>query len=243
MTTSRREFIVRVAGLGAALSLPELLIADPYRPLAPVRRSAWPIRVRGRVIAGQRAVRGARVSDGRTVVRVDDAGRFDFVSTDTQRYVSVSPPAGYTLPTNPTGTLRLHAPLAPSLGDELTHQFDLVARPTSDDRHAILVLADPQTEDAFEMKRFHDETVPDVVKTRQALGDQTPLALAAAISCSITWRCIPSTSGRCRAWASRSRRSSAIMTSTSTRARPKGRRKRSSGTSDRAAPRTKVTNC
>lgn len=171
--TSRREFLVRVAGLGAALSLPELLIADPYRPLAPVRRSARPIRVRGRVVAGQRPVRGARVSDGRTVVKVDDSGAFDFVSSDQQRYLSVAPPAGYALPTNPTGTLRLHASIAPSSGGELTHQFELVARPTSDDRHAVLVLADPQTENDFEMKRLHDETVPDVVATRQALGDQS----------------------------------------------------------------------
>ncbi|MCC7323482.1 MAG: twin-arginine translocation signal domain-containing protein, partial [Gemmatimonadaceae bacterium] len=35
--TSRREFLVRVAGVGAALSLPEILLADPYRPFTPER--------------------------------------------------------------------------------------------------------------------------------------------------------------------------------------------------------------
>ncbi len=170
--TSRREFIVRVAGAGAALSLPSLILADPYRPIEAVTRTARPIRVRGRVISGQRAVRGARVTDGRTVVKVDDKGRFDFVTADTQRYLSVCPPSGYALPTNPSGTIKLYTPISSSSGAELTHQFELVARAGNDDRHAVLVLADPQTENEFEMKRFHSETVPDVITTRQALGEQ-----------------------------------------------------------------------
>ncbi|MGH7709719.1 MAG: metallophosphoesterase N-terminal domain-containing protein, partial [Gemmatimonadaceae bacterium] len=110
--TSRREFVIRVAGIGAALALPEVILADPYRPIAP-RSTGRPIRVRGRVVVGQRGVRGARVSDGRTVVKVDDSGRFDFVTTDAQRYVSVCPPSGYALPTHPTGTIKLYTPIKP----------------------------------------------------------------------------------------------------------------------------------
>jgi predicted phosphodiesterase len=170
--TSRRDFLVRIAGLGAALSLPEVILADPYRPLAPPRTAGRPIRVRGRVVAGGRAVRGARVSDGRTVVRVDTEGRFDFVTTDAQRYLTVSPPAGYALPTSPNGTLQLYTPL-PTAGSELSHQFQLTARPGSDERHSFLVLADPQTENDFEMQRFHAETVPDVLETRKALGERS----------------------------------------------------------------------
>lgn len=98
--TSRREFLVRVAGVGAALSLPEILLADPYRPFTPERAAGKPVRVRGRVVAGSRPVRGARVSDGRTVVKVDADGRFDFASWSTQGYVTVCPPAGYALPTS-----------------------------------------------------------------------------------------------------------------------------------------------
>jgi C terminal of Calcineurin-like phosphoesterase/N terminal of Calcineurin-like phosphoesterase/Calcineurin-like phosphoesterase len=170
--TTRREFLVRVAGIGAALSLPELLHADPYRPFALDRATARPLRVRGRVVSGQRPVRGARVSDGRAVVRVDADGRFDFVTTDAQRYLTVCPPTGYALPTSRTGTVQLYTPL-PRTGGEMTHQFELTARPDRDDGHSFLVLADPQTENDFEMQRFHAETVPDVLQTRQSLGDRS----------------------------------------------------------------------
>lgn len=175
--TSRREFLVRLAGAGAALSLPEVILADPYRPLSGaahtgVRPAGRQVRVRGRVVAGRRPVRGARVSDGRTVVPVDADGRFDFVSWSTQRYVTVCPPSGYALPTSATGTLQLYAPIPP-VGNDVTHEFQLAARATGDERHSFLVLADPQTENDFEMARFHAETVPDVLATRAALGDRT----------------------------------------------------------------------
>ena len=135
--TSRRTFLVRVAGAGAALALPDLLHADPYQPIEPsIRGAGKTMRVRGRVMAAQRAVRGARVSDGRTVVEVDSAGRFDFVTTNRQRHLSVCPPPGFVLQTNPTGTLRLHIPITPSASGELIHQFELVPRTVGDDRHA-----------------------------------------------------------------------------------------------------------
>lgn len=172
--TSRRWFLRQLAvGGGAALILPEVLLADPYRPLSTLlpTRAMRPIRLRGRVVANGRAVTGARVSDGRTVVRVDDAGRFDFVSTETQRFLSVCPPRGFEIPMNPTGTMRLHVPINASAAEQ-AHEFELVARRASDEKHAMIVIADPQTENAFEMQRFHSETAVDVAATRQALGDQ-----------------------------------------------------------------------
>ncbi|MGQ0648470.1 MAG: calcineurin-like phosphoesterase C-terminal domain-containing protein [Gemmatimonadaceae bacterium] len=181
MMPSRRAFLVRAAaGAGAALVLPEILLADPYRPIERLLRptgTGRPIRVRGRVVTGTRAVRGARVTDGRIVVRVDDAGRFDFVTTDAQRYLSVCPPRGYELPMSRTGTLRLHVPITPSGPAELMHQFELTPRMESDERHAVIILADPQTENDFEMKRLHDETVPDVLATRKALGSRAVFGL------------------------------------------------------------------
>ncbi|MFN8668121.1 MAG: calcineurin-like phosphoesterase family protein [Gemmatimonadaceae bacterium] len=170
--TSRREFLVRLAGAGVALSLPDVILADPYRPLPTARPEGRVLRVRGRVMSGRRPVRGARVSDGLTVVPVDAEGRFDFVTMSTQGYLTVCPPPGFALPTSGNGTLQLHTPLPPT-GTELTHQFELAARPASDEHHSFLVLADPQTENDFEMARFHAETVPDVLATRSALGDRS----------------------------------------------------------------------
>jgi hypothetical protein len=175
--TSRREFLVRVAGAGAVLALPEAILRDPYRPLEGDRLTSKAIRVRGRVVAGGKPVAGARVSDGRTVVRVDAAGRFDFTSSDTQRFLSVCPPAGTALPVSQLGTLQMHARIDPA-ATELKHEFTLTARPSNDERHAVLVLADPQTENAFEMQRLHDETVPDVLRTRSALGDVAAFGVA-----------------------------------------------------------------
>lgn len=170
--TSRREFLVRLAGAGVALSLPDVILADPYRPLPTARPEGRVLRVRGRVMSGRRPVRGARVSDGLTVVPVDAEGRFDFVTMSTQGYLTVCPPPGFALPTSGNGTLQLHTPLPPT-GTEWTHQFELAARPASDEHHSFLVLADPQTENDFEMARFHAETVPDVLATRSALGDRS----------------------------------------------------------------------
>lgn len=171
--TNRREFLQRGAAAGLLLSLPELLLADPYRPWTAVRPVVRPVRLRGRVTAGGRGVAGARVTDGRQVVRVDADGRFDFASTDTQRWLSVCPPRGFELPVGPKGTLQLHAPIG--VGSEVVHEFQLTPRAQSDERHAMLVLADPQTQDAHEMQRMHGETVPDVIATRRAIGNDLPV--------------------------------------------------------------------
>jgi hypothetical protein len=167
--TSRREFLIRSVGTTAvAALLPELLLADPYRPLSVFTRGSRPVRVRGRVTANGRAVRGARVSDGRLVMAVDADGRFDFVTTDTQRFLTLCPPAGFELPTGRTGAMSLARRL--SGASEHTVEFQLNPRTAGDERHAFLVLADPQTQNMFEMGRFHAETVPDVVTTVRQLG-------------------------------------------------------------------------
>lgn len=176
--TTRRTFLATTAGMGVSLALPELLIRDPYRPwqLWSPADIARPVRVRGRVVSAGRAVPGARVTDGRTVVRVDEAGRFDFASTTTQRFLSVCPPAGYELPMAPSGTMRLHTPIG--VANEVSHQFELVARRGDESRHAVLILADNQTENMYEIGRLHNETVPDVLNTRQALGEQPVFGVA-----------------------------------------------------------------
>jgi hypothetical protein len=171
--TTRRDFVIKAATASAALALPRLLEADPYQPLPVLRGATTPVRIRGRVVAAGRGVAGARVSDGRTVFRTTRTGEFDFVTSDTQHYLTVCPPRGYALPTQPSGTTRLFAPIAPGAGGEMTHRFDLVAEEMAADTHGFFVLADPQTQNAFEMARFHAETVPDVLQTRSGLTHPT----------------------------------------------------------------------
>ncbi len=176
--STRREFLAHTAGLGAAVVLPELLIRDPYQPWVPVTSpvAPRPIRLQGRVMSMGKAVRGARVSDGRQVIAVDADGRFDLMTTDAQRFLSVCPPAGFELPVSPTGTLRMHVPIRGVA--EQDYRFDLTRRAGAEDRHAVIVLADTQTEDMSELARLHNETVPDVLATRRLLGDRPVIGVA-----------------------------------------------------------------
>ncbi len=167
----RRDFLQgSTAVLGALAVAPGSILLDPYRP-APARRGPRPpVRIRGRVTAAGRGVGGAAVSDGLAVAGCDADGGFELVSTGGPGFVSVIPPAGYRLPAGPTGSLALHRPIRPDDAGEMTVSFDLVPGEGGDERHAFLVLADPQTQDAREMARFHAETVPDVQATVRGLG-------------------------------------------------------------------------
>lgn len=156
---SRRELFSGAATFGAALGLRRL----GGRPA--------PVRITGRVLGAGKAVPGATVSDGLSVVATEVDGRFALVSDGRRPFVSVSQPAGYEIPVSPAGTARLHQAIVPDARGEASVRFDLTPLHQSDERHAFLVLADPQTENAWEMGRFHSETVPDVRGTLKSLGD------------------------------------------------------------------------
>jgi hypothetical protein len=159
-----------VTGLAALSALARRVMADPYRPVALLGRADHAVRIRGRVTARGRGVTGVVVSDGRLVVSTDADGRFELRSDVSRRFVSVQPPAGYRLPVGPHGTLLLHRPIRPDASGEMQVLFPLEPLAEPEDRHAFLVLADPQTQDAYEMGRFHAETVPDVRETVAGLG-------------------------------------------------------------------------
>lgn len=168
--TTRRRFL-RQALAGALLACPSAVLADPYRPVRRPAGPAAPVRVRGHVVSGGRGLPGVAVTDGLTVAVTDAEGAFTLVTSTRQPFVSVSVPAGYRLPVNPTGTARFYRPLRPDAAGEMTARFDLEPLERPDDAHAFLVLADPQTQDDYEMGRLHAETVPDVRATVAALGD------------------------------------------------------------------------
>jgi hypothetical protein len=170
---SRREFLAGTASLGAALGFPgrELLDFSGFPLFAPGPVPA-PVRIRGRVSAMGRGVRGAAVSDGRIVVTTDADGGFQLISEAGQRFVSLCPPSGYVLPADSTGITRLYQPIQPSRAGEASARFLLSPLQQGDEAHACIVLADPQTQNEYEMTRFHRETVPDVRATVRELGDR-----------------------------------------------------------------------
>jgi hypothetical protein len=133
------------------------------------------VRVRGIVRAQGRGIAGVALSDGLRVAQTGGDGRFELVTEMDREFLSLSLPAGYTLPTSATGTARLHRPITADSRGEMSAAFDLAPLPDgrSDRRHACLLLADVQTQDADEMRWFHEQAVPDVRATAVQLGRET----------------------------------------------------------------------
>jgi hypothetical protein len=164
----RREFI-RTTALGtAALAVPGRLLADPYAPLPSRLLSARPVRVRGQVRNGASGVGEVGVSDGLAVVKTAADGTFELVTTSERPYLFCCVPSGYEIPTSATGTANCYRPIQPDSRGEMDVVFDLTRRRGSDSEHAVLLLADPQTQDDLEMRWLHEQTVPDI---RALLGE------------------------------------------------------------------------
>lgn len=159
---SRRSFLRSLGvALAAAPLTSERVLADPYRLLARAAPTD-PVRVRGRVAVGGRGMAGVAVTDGFRVVETGPDGVYDMVSRGDRPFVYLSVPRGHRIPVGPQGTARFYRPLAPDARGEATASFELEPLSDGDERHTVLALPDIQTEDAWEMARFHAETVPDL---------------------------------------------------------------------------------
>ena len=165
MPTTRRDFLKALGLTGAALSLPGLSAATPRPP----RRAA--VTVTGRVTGPGGGLRGVPVTDGVTVTQTGADGRYELASSARRPFVYLSVPSGYRVPTHDTGTARFYRPLN-ATGGTAEASFRLAPLDRSDEQHAFLFLADPQTQTEAEVRQFQDETVPDVRETAEELGDQ-----------------------------------------------------------------------
>lgn len=172
----RRRFLGSAAlGTAALFADPERLLADPYAP-TPTAAAAKPgsaVRVRGVVRdAGGRGLAGVAVSDGLRTTSTDRDGTFELVTTTRERFVHICLPSGYRIPVNAEGTARLYQPIRPDSRGEMDAIFVLEPIPGGDREHTFLLLADPQTQDAYEMALFHEETVPDARAVVGRLGSR-----------------------------------------------------------------------
>jgi hypothetical protein len=177
----RRDFLRLTGSYAAVCGLPEWLLADPYgRPAASTAldRLAPSRRVRGRVHSAGRGVPNVGVTDGFATVTTDREGRYTLLAHPRARFVSVRLPAGFTVPTQRTGTAGLHQLIRSDKSGEAAASFALERLEASDLRHAFLLLADTQTQNAFEIGRLHAETVPDVRATIRALGERPAFGIA-----------------------------------------------------------------
>jgi hypothetical protein len=168
----RREFLRNTAG-AAALAL----LDWPTAAMAWTASRPSPVRVRGVVRTPFGGLHGVAVTDGLSVVDTAADGSYELITTRGRPFVHVSLPAGHRVPVNATGTANFYRPIAVN-GAEAKAVFDLEPLEESDDRHAFLVLADIQTEDAIEMAWFHEQTVPDVQATLGGVGRENVFGLA-----------------------------------------------------------------
>ena len=166
---NRRQFFQRGAFAAAALALPERLLRDPYAPLISRAFPGAPVRVTGRVHANGTGIGRVAVSDGASVALTDISGRYTLIADSSRPFVFVSLPSGYRLPVSRVGTVSFHQRIVPGRGD-MRADFAIERLAEGDSSHAFLVLADTQTQNAFEMGRLHSETVPDVRATIASLG-------------------------------------------------------------------------
>ncbi|MBO6575988.1 MAG: calcineurin-like phosphoesterase C-terminal domain-containing protein [Rhodothermales bacterium] len=168
---SRRTFLrsALVAAPGLWLA-PELVLADPYRPALHRRLGGAPVRIRGTVSAGGSGLAGVAVSDGFDVTVTTADGSYELISSDRQRFVFVSTPAGFRIPTTGMGTAAHYLPIRPDDSGDMTANFSL--EPGHDDtEHSFLALGDTQTQTAFEMQRLHAESVPDMQRVTARLSN------------------------------------------------------------------------
>jgi len=176
---SRRSFLRTLGATVAGAALhPEQVLADPYRLLR-VARDASPVRIRGRVSVGRRGLGGVAVSDGVQVVRTAPDGGYELVSSAGRDFVHLSIPRGHRIPTSATGTGAFYRRIQPDASGHMNASFSLDTLEVDDTRHAALIMPDVQTQNAYEMDRYHAETVPDVQATVAGLGDLEVVGLSA----------------------------------------------------------------
>jgi hypothetical protein len=118
------------------------------------------------------------VTDGFSVVETRADGSYELLTEAHRPFVYLSVPGGYRIPVKATGTARFYQLLSPGTDGNAEASFELERLPFGDDRHTTLLLADIQTEDAFEMGRFHAETVVDVQATAAAAGEREVIGIS-----------------------------------------------------------------
>lgn len=164
---NRRDFLKKFALSAGALLIADKIHADPYNTLL-TRKNIDPnadrinIKISGHVKADQKGLKNVAVSDGISVVLTDENGFYSIVSDNLQRFVFISIPSGYTLPTNPSGTAKFYHQI--NNKQEQRADFILQKEKDTNDEHSFLVFADPQTLDMDDINLLHTQTVPDVQK-------------------------------------------------------------------------------
>ncbi|MDP1677323.1 MAG: calcineurin-like phosphoesterase family protein [Bacteroidota bacterium] len=168
---NRRSFLRSVGISAVSLLTVEKILADPYSSILISTDPVAPIRVRGIVKSLGKGLKGIAVSDGVSVVSTKADGTFELVSNSRRPFVFLSIPSGYEIPTNPVWTAKFYTPIQPNKKNEAEVVWNLVPSKISDKKHTFLQLADPQMLDPYDVKRFQNETIPDIQQLIKSYTD------------------------------------------------------------------------
>lgn len=120
--------------------------------------------------ASGRGIAGVVVNDGMSFTETDAQGEWALRSDTTRsKFVSISTPAAYELPQHEGLADGFYVPVRELVSAGGKHDFVLKKRAPQDDRFYFIAISDPQVRDAREMKRWRQETVPDLCEVIDSL--------------------------------------------------------------------------
>lgn len=110
------------------------------------------------------------VNDGIHFTKTDRQGNWNLASdTTVSKFVSISTPASYMLPQKEGVAEGFYMPVKALVQSGCRHNFVLDKRTKLDDAFYFIAISDPQVRNAYEMKRWRQETVPDLKEVIDSL--------------------------------------------------------------------------
>ncbi len=101
------------------------------------------INVTGKVMSDGKPVAGVPVTDGYDIVVTDSKGKYKLSARDDAKYVYITLPNGYEIPTS-NGVPVLYTEIEVDKNGNFNHSFNLVKSDKNMDKHILFVMADPQ---------------------------------------------------------------------------------------------------
>jgi len=137
------------------------------------------LRAHGRVLVDGLPRAGVAVSDGRAVVRTDADGVYELLTSTERGFVQLVLPGDVAAPVSQAGTVDFYRPLVADARGEMVSRFDLSSLQTAADRHALLLMADPQVQNDHDLARLHAEAVPALGRAVRQYSDRHCVGVAA----------------------------------------------------------------
>jgi hypothetical protein len=126
-------------------------------------------KIKGRVSANGKGLKGVVISDGYSVVLTNAGGRYEFEPNSASMAIFVSTPSGYMF--SHRNNLSRHYRLLSEVNK--TADFDLEPLDKDDNEHQFIIWADPQVKNEKDVEKMMQQSVPDVKKLVSTMGSGT----------------------------------------------------------------------